>query len=113
MTGLASPPSTFYGPVMAGPGFTPSAGIQVTAWVDGNLCGQGQTLEIEGQVAYTINVFGAGLGGAAGCGQPGRVVTFQVGPQAMASTALWDNNRVRELALSLTRLYLPLIVRNY
>ncbi len=93
------PPATYYGPVLAGPGFTPTAGMLVTAWIDGNLCGQSETLEVSGQIVYTINVLAEGPGGAAGCGALGRVVTFQVGFQVMVSTAKWDNSRVWERPL--------------
>ncbi len=110
------PPATYYGAVLAGPGFTPTAGMPVKAWINGNLCGQGQTLKVNGQVVYTINVFAEGSGEAAGCGAPGRIVTFQVGSQIMAPTAVWDDSRLWALSLSPTakqRLYLPLIFKGW
>jgi hypothetical protein len=49
----------------------------------------------------------------AGCGAPGRAVTFRVGLQEMISEAGWDNSRVWELALRPPwRFYLPLMARN-
>ena len=96
---LQDPPATYYGPVLADPGFTPTAGMSVTAWIDGNLCGQSETLEVSGQIVYTINVLPEGPGGAVGCGAPGRVVSFQVGSQVMVSTVRWDNSQVWERPL--------------
>lgn len=96
---LQSPPATYYGPVLAGPGFTPTAGMAMIARVNGNLCGQSETLEVSGQVVYTIDVLAEGPGGAAGCGALGRIVTFQVGPQVMACTAVWDDSRLWERPL--------------
>jgi hypothetical protein len=82
--------------------------------VDGHLCGQGQTIEVSGEVVYSINVFADGPGGAPGCGAPGREVTFEIGSQVMEPTVTWDNSRVWELALSPAfqyRVYLPLVLR--
>jgi len=108
------PPATYYGIVQASPGFTPTVGMPVTAWVDGSLCGRGRTLEVDGQVVYSVNVFAAGMGDAAGCGAPGQVVTFQAGGQVMTPIAVWDDSRLWELPLSVAakqRLYLPLIFK--
>ena len=107
--------ATYYGSVLAGSGFTPTAGMPVIAWVDGNLCGQSETLEVESQVVYSVNVFADGVGSSAGCGVPERLVTFQVSSQVMVPTAVWNNSRLRELPLipdSQRRVYLPLILKN-
>jgi hypothetical protein len=110
--GLSSPPSTYYGRVLTGPGSAPTAGRTVTAWIDDRLCGQGQTLEVDGQIVYSVNVFADAPGGNAGCGTPGQWVRFEVGAQAMATVARWDNSRVHELALSSGfRVYLPLVLK--
>ncbi len=103
-------PATYYGEILgeAAPGET------VTAWVGGNLCGQGQTLEVGGQVVYAINVM-AEAGGLPGCGAAGRVITFQVGSQVMIPTVAWNDNRLWEVRLSDSampfRVYLPLILK--
>jgi hypothetical protein len=113
---LSFPPATYYGLVLPGAGFTPTAGLPVTAWIDGQPCGQGQTLEIDGQVVYAVNVL-AQDGSAAGCGVPGRTVTFQVGGQMMAPPAAWDNDRVWAVTLRPAEwhpswpVYLPLVVK--
>jgi len=97
---LPSPPATFYGAVQSGLGFTPAAGMVVTAWIGGNACGQGKTLLVSGQVMYTINVLPEGTGGAAGCGAPGRTITFKVGAQTMTTTAPWDIDELHALTLT-------------
>jgi hypothetical protein len=53
---------------------------------------------------------------SAGCGAPGRQVSFRVGLQAMETGVAWDSAWVDALALSPDgeggqRLYLPLVLR--
>ena len=108
---MPNPPATFYGPVLAGPGFIPIPDMAVTAWISDTLCGQAQTLEVEGQVVYAVDVQ-PDWEGASGCGAPGRRVSFRAGSQTMTPTAAWDNRRLQELALRPSRrIYLPLILR--
>jgi hypothetical protein len=108
-----APPSTFYGEVVGGAGLTPTAGMKVTAWVNGNQCGQGQTRDLGNEIVYVVDVSADDLGSTTGCGAPGRWITFQVANQHMASGAAWDNTRVYELALSpRVRLYLPLVIKS-
>ena len=110
---MQSPPATYYGSIVAGPGFTPAAGMTVIALVNGNLCGQGRTMSVGGKVVYSVHVPADGPGGIAGCGMPDREVVFQVASQAMSPAAVWDNNRLWELALQPGwRAYLPLVLRH-
>lgn len=104
-----SPPATFYGPVSPGLGFTPTTGMPVTAWIDGKLCGQGKTQQVNGVIVYSINVLADGPGGAQGCGALGRVVSFKVGMQLMWAGHQWNNDQVWSLPLKREyRVYLPL-----
>ena len=105
------PPATYYGSVSGGAGFTPTAGMTVTARVNGNLCGQSQTMEVDGEIVYFIHVSADDSAATAGCGAPGREVVLQVGTSAVTATAAWDNNRLWELPLgSGKQLYLPLVL---
>jgi hypothetical protein len=107
-----NPPATYYGQVEAGAGFAPAAGMEVTAWIDGALCGRTKTVMIDGQVVYALNVFAQGPGSAAGCGALGKQITFQAGGRDMAAVASWDNDRLWALALRPTGpVYLPLVLR--
>jgi hypothetical protein len=109
---LQSPPATYYGWVLPSPDFTPLPGMVVTAWIDSNLCGQSQTLEVDGRVAYSVNVSADGPGDAVGCGAPERRVTFKIGRQVMVLVTQWDNSRVWRLPLSSGfRVYLPLTIK--
>jgi hypothetical protein len=90
--------------------------MEVTATIDGNLCGRAETMEVTGQVVYAINVFAEGPGDWAGCGAPGRVMAFSVRSEPMVSTAVWNNSRVWELPLrplAQEHIYLPLVVRSH
>jgi hypothetical protein len=110
---MHTPPATYYGPVTPIDGFTPAAGMPVTARVNGNVCGQSQTLEADGEIVYFIHVFADDSGATAGCGAPGREVVLQVSTPEITATAAWDNSRLWELMLGAgKRLYLPLILRD-
>ncbi|MBN1138760.1 MAG: hypothetical protein JXM73_19405 [Anaerolineae bacterium] len=107
------PPATFYGAVLAGSGFSPFPGMEVTAWVGDRLCGRGETMELGGRAVYRVSVLADSSGYARGCGQVGRTVRFEVNGQAMASAGLWDNSRVWEVPLMPgQQVYLPLITRH-
>ena len=114
---LPLPPDTFYGAVLAGSGFAPTSGMTVTAWIDGHLCGRAETMAVGGQVVYAVNVLAEGdgeddRGTAAGCGAPGREVTFVVGSRLMVPRIAWDISRLWEVTLQPGwPVYLPLIVR--
>ncbi len=109
---IALPPATFYGVVEPGDDFTPTAGMPVTAWIGGNLCGIGQTKEVDGQVVYVVSV-NAEEGSSPGCGAPGRVVAFRVDDHRIRTQAVWDNTHLTALALRVAsfQLFLPVIVR--
>ncbi len=96
------PPATFYGEVLPSAYFTPAAGLTVTAWISGHLCGQNPAQLEQGQVVYVVNVQAESIM-APGCGETGRTVTFkigtQMGAQLMAPLAIWDNNQVWEWPL--------------
>ncbi len=91
------PPATYYGVVSPTPSFVPAAGMPVTAYVEGHMCGQGETLAVGADIVYSVNVGYTPEGGM--CGEPGHVVTFAVASTVMEPTATWDNNNVWSLAL--------------
>ena len=91
MAGLPSLPP---GRTLVSQSFAPTAEMAVTAWVNGNSCGQGQTMEVGSEVVYSIHVFADGPGGAAGCGEPGSKVTFWMGGQTMSPAATWTGSSI-------------------
>ena len=99
-------PASYFGAVVAS-GLTPTAGLPVSAWVDGALCGASSTLLENGEMVYAINVFADGPD-TPGCGAPGKIITFQVGEQLIPITAVWENSDVHEFLLGNGySLYLP------
>jgi hypothetical protein len=88
----ANVPATYYGAVEAGTGFTPRAGLPVVAWINGESCGTGRTQEIAGEIVYSVKVLPDGLGGASGCGTPGKSVWFTIGNQLMEPYVAWEND---------------------
>lgn len=95
-----SPPATYYGRVMSGNGFTPMAGMTITAAINGNKCGQGKTLDIGGQVMYTLNVFAEDPGTSNGCGAAGQNVQLMIGSTAMQPSPTWANDQALPVDLS-------------
>lgn len=107
-------PATYYGTIQAGSGFTPTAELPVTAYVDGIVCGEGATQEADGQIIYALEVSADEAGFSEGCGRTDRTVTFQVGDTPMATTATWDSQQAHALTLQPTAarpVYLPLVRR--
>jgi len=91
-------PATYYGVVQGGATFRPTAGHSVTAFVDGQVCGRGDTLLDGGQVVYRIDVAADGWA-APGCGAPGRAITFEIVGHAALLPTPWNNDGAHELNL--------------
>jgi hypothetical protein len=110
-------PASYYGIVQASDEFMPAADMPVVATVNGTVCGQGFTQEVDGNIIYAVEVYSDEPGIAEGCGATGRMVSFQVGDQMLATTAQWDSSQVNELNLSAeptdlnNRVYIPMVVR--
>jgi hypothetical protein len=112
---LPTPPATYYGQILGGGSFTPEPGMVVTARVEGRACGHTQAREEDGAMVYAVDVLADDGGEGAGCGVPGRAVTFSVESVAMETTAVWGNEQLHPLALkavSQHMVYLPLIHRS-
>ena len=110
------PPATYYGAVLPSDQLTPTAGMTVTAWINGQSCGQTQTLvsNLHGrpQVVYAINVFAENPAQPNGCGMPGKTITFTLNGQKVAPSALWNPEAAWELTLNAdSQLFLPAIFR--
>jgi hypothetical protein len=111
---LQNPPTTYYGRVLSHATFTPTPGLTVQAWIDGQLCRQGQTQDVEGQVSYSLNVNPAGSGGSIGCGQADRHVQVTLNGQPLSASVQWDNNAVWQIDLipaALRHIYLPIVLK--
>jgi hypothetical protein len=110
------PPSTFYGQVLAGEGYTPAPGQTLTAWIGSQACGQAQTQIIGGQIVYVISVFGDDDGAHAGCGTLNAETQFKLAALDFSPTTLWRNDVLTLLNLAPAvppdwQLFLPIIVR--
>jgi hypothetical protein len=107
---IPTPPATFFGSVLSSDGFTPDAGQEVKAIIDGVVCGQSITQIYQDMVVYVIDV-AAGTE-ILGCGALGRTVTFEVAGYQMTSHAGWSTGRPQLLPLQSSKqyLFLPLLV---
>jgi hypothetical protein len=112
-TALPLPPATYYGAVLPAGDLLPLVGMTLTAWIDGNLCGQTVLSETTSHgLAYAVNVEADDWGPYAGCGAPGREVVFKLVSQELTPIVVWNNDRVYEQTLTPWRkLYLPLLMR--
>ncbi|MEM7132550.1 MAG: VCBS repeat-containing protein [Chloroflexota bacterium] len=88
------PPATYYGTVSSSGALMPHAGQTVNAMVDGTLCGETQTQEINDQIVYAINVVSSGV-----CNDGSKVIRFTVAGQPTEQTVFWQNNRIEEVPL--------------
>ncbi|MCB0036028.1 MAG: hypothetical protein KDE51_18485, partial [Anaerolineales bacterium] len=107
------PPATYYGYVLPQEDFQPTAGMSISAWVNGVNCGQGKVELLDGQLAYTVQIESEDSSGR--CGALGKAITFQIGEWTMAQQPSWDNAQAQFLTLTSAAvtqsLYLPFIVR--
>jgi hypothetical protein len=95
------PPASFYGWITATAGFTPTAGMSVTAEIAGADCGQ-TTIQpaTGGRLFYSLQVSAEPIGGPPnGCGWSGRTITFHIEDWVMAHDRLWDNSQAWFLPL--------------
>jgi len=116
--GVPVPPATYYAR-LSDLGLTQvPAGTTVVARVGGQVCGTTMTFADSAtadQVVFAINVPADDGSAAAGCGAPGRTVTFEIDGVALLVSVGWDNSRPRDLAQPnespARTTYLPLVVR--
>ncbi|MEZ4867562.1 MAG: VCBS repeat-containing protein [Caldilineaceae bacterium] len=94
------PPATFYGPIEGGENLRLTAGMEITATVNGVLCGQGKVTPLNDLWAYKIQV--AAAVNYNGCGSLGSTVHFVVASKAVAEAPLWDNRQAQYQALTVT-----------
>ncbi|HSH01788.1 MAG TPA: VCBS repeat-containing protein [Anaerolineae bacterium] len=89
------PPATYYGPVTGA-----TAGMAVTATIDGNLCGTGTVINWNGSLTYKLQVSSAN---GDGCGLTNRSIIFNIDGQPVAEAApLWQNNQAQYHPLTLS-----------
>jgi hypothetical protein len=111
------PPVTYYGWITPTESFTPTVGMVVTAYINGHVCGNSVVGEVQGKLAYHLQVLAENaLGTPNGCGALGRTVQFQVGEWIMAHNHIWDNSRawfhpLHTLFPDSHSLYLPLVIK--
>ena len=79
-----TPPAVYYGTL-------PAAAMSgtITAWIDGKLCGKGRVVLDE--QSYIVKVDAADEGATAGCGAPGKQVSFKFLDGTVVNTVDWDN----------------------
>ena len=81
---------------------TPAAGQVVRARIGGHECGQGRTQADGGRVVYVVDV--AADAALAGCGTPGRMVTFEFAGRAISGSVEWNSDQAHELPLMVPQL---------
>ena len=113
---LNLPPATYYGWAANTSEFTPMLGMEVTAWIDGELCGRSMIELLSGQLAYQIQVSATDpLSKSNMCGSFDKTVIFRIDDQIMSQKPTWDNRDANFQILDANtthHMYLPLISSN-
>ncbi|HYF63138.1 MAG TPA: VCBS repeat-containing protein [Herpetosiphonaceae bacterium] len=106
------PPAIYYGEIGRTSTFTPTAGLDVRAMINGQLCGQTQTQWRDGAIIYILKV-DAQDPQSARCGTNGTPVIITIDDSPIATTVLWDNRHVwhRPLGNTSRVLYIPMLQR--
>ena len=102
---LVSPPALVYGQLQPSAGFAPSAGMTVSAWINGRRCGDGRTFGTDDGIGYAIKSHAANESAWQGCGVPGASITFALDTPARALVAstpvTWSNSTATVVNLGL------------
>jgi hypothetical protein len=111
-------PASFYGTVTV-VGSTVPPDTVVSAWINGQNCGQGSVVYYDGNFYYQVDVLGydSDSPGTAACGHKEDLIKFHIGGLEAAQTARWYTGVVTK-DFNLTaqpkttqpkRLFLPLV----
>lgn len=92
------PPATYYGWIS--PTGLVAVGQQVQATIDGHDCGLGEVVELQGQLAYKIQVKAEAVYPANGCGLEGRTIVFTIAGTELSPTPMWNNTQAWELTVT-------------
>ncbi|NJM42095.1 MAG: hypothetical protein HC853_15765 [Anaerolineae bacterium] len=103
-------PFTIYGVVRGDLSLKPAAGMSVVATINGEICGETETMSYQGQIVYTLNVLADIGGDTAGCGVVGRSAEIEINGKPLGSVSLRESGQVRQANMP-PRLYLPLVRR--
>ena len=95
---LGRPPALYYGTVANDQRLLPTTDLSISAWIDGRLCGRGQSLWWQDKLVYKL-VVSAADENHEGCGALGKAVQLQVNGQPLEEMLSWDNRRPQEIAL--------------
>jgi hypothetical protein len=87
---LQPPPTTYYGNLTAGAGFSPTTGLRVVALVDDVVCGRGETKPGDEGIRYAVAVDAASAVNDWQCGGPGKTVTFEIDGEPVQPLAPWS-----------------------
>ncbi len=88
-------PSTFYGEITS----PVTIGDPVEATINGVLCGTGEVISLEQQLAYVVQVTSRG---SVDCGITNSPVTFTVGDLPANEIGSWDNRQAQRLDLTIS-----------
>lgn len=90
-------PATFYGWITPTVGFTPTVAMLVTATIDGVEVGRTEIQEVEGRLAYVMQVDPISVND---CGATDNEIIFAVGGAIMAHNRMWDNTQAQFHSMS-------------
>ena len=110
------PPATFYGWITPTEQLSVTAGSEVQAWINGNLCGEAVVVDYQGSLAYAVHVEAADPFTPDGCGDNGAEITFTVDGQELPELVSWDNSQSWYWSIIIeepgTTVFLPIVRRS-
>lgn len=114
-------PATYYGWITPSVGFTPTVGMRVIAKIDGTVCGETLIQQLDGKLAYLLQVAASDPSTPAlNCGARNKEIVFNIDNWVMDHDRPWDNSHASSQSLSIIKqdktttlkiIYLPYIRR--
>lgn len=95
------PPATFFGTLDPAGFISPAVGMNITATIDGIVCGKGALSLLNEQWVYTIQVSAAAQKN--GCGTANDLIDLSVDGRVIAETPAWDNTQAHFQPLQATK----------
>ena len=90
LSNTSSPPAIYYGWIEPSDEFSPAAGTSIFAKVDETICGESEVIEVEGKLAYVVQV-AANSESSPNCGVTGKNVAIVIDGYTSTDADQWNN----------------------
>lgn len=94
------PPATYYGYLIPTGNFMPEVGMSVKTYINDTLCGETETVALNGQVAYVIQTQAEDQLSPNNCGNTNRDIQFVIDDTENSCIVPWSNIRATRVDLA-------------